>query len=313
MRVAVVGSVNYDTIITPRRERRESLGGVLYNVVVLSSLLNEDSQVSLITRIGREHYSKLLELFEARRTIDLSGVRISPRGTNENRLVYVSERERIEKLTMKAGSLKYEDIRTYLGADLILFNFITGLEISLSLLQETRRNSDAVIYVDVHSKVLGMREDGSRYPFGWPDWEEWLQHADIVQMSLEECRLLLNERVKSPEALFAAAKRIAAVGPTQVLITLGEGGALVYWRDGGEQCESIPASTYEVVDTTGCGDCFTAGYIWGLFKYKEPVKAACIANVVAGENCRALGLIGEVSPSVIEAAALSLYPDVFHR
>jgi sugar/nucleoside kinase (ribokinase family) len=313
MLVTIVGSVNFDRIVAPDGSKKSSLGGILYNLFPLASLLSSDSKIYPLTKVGKRHLAEILRLLRDYPNVDTQGAQLSPRGTNQNLLVYTSDTERDEKLVLRAPRFTFEEVKRYIHSHLILFNFITGSEIPLSLLEETRRNSDALIYVDVHSKVLGMKEDGTRYPLGWPDWEKWLQHTDIVQMNLEECRLLLKERVKSHEALFRAARKIAAVGPGQVLITLGEKGALVYWRDGDEQYELVPASTHEVVDTTGCGDCFTAGYIWGLFKYKAPVKAACIANVVAGENCRAMGLIGELDSCAIERKALKLYPHVFDR
>lgn len=313
MKVAVIGSVNYDIITTPGHEKKKSLGGVLYNVIVLSSLLGENSEVYLITAIGRKHCRKVFQLFESSKTVDLGGVKINPKGTNENYLIYASEQERMERLIVRTGPFNYNDIYSYLHSDLILFNFITGSEIQLSLLKKIRSNSDSIIYVDVHSKVLGMKEDGTRYPFGWPDWDEWFKHIDIVQMNLDECRLLLKENVESAHDLQSAAKRIAEAGPSQVLITLGEDGAFVYWQNGEGRWKLIPASTHRVLDTTGCGDCFTAGYIWGLFKYKDLIKATCIANVVAGENCGTIGLIGELDVNRIEGKALRLYPHLFHR
>lgn len=311
MKVAIVGSINYDIIITHQGEKKKSLGGVLYNAMVLSSLLNENSMIYLITGIGRKHYQQISELFSSYKIVDLGGVKINPKGTNENYLMYISEQERMEKLVARTDPFHYTDICNYLDADLILFNFVTGSEIPLSLLEKTRSDSDSIIYVDIHSKVLGIGEDGTRYPLGWPGWEGWLKHTDIVQMNLDECRLLLGEGLESTHTLLPAAKRVAEAGPTQVIITLGKDGAFIYYRNGEERCELIPASTYTVLDTTGCGDCFTAGYIWGLFKYGDPIKAGCVANVVAGENCHTIGLIGKLDSRRIERKALELYPRLF--
>jgi sugar/nucleoside kinase (ribokinase family) len=134
-------------------------------------------------------------------------------------------------------------------------------------------------------------------------------------MNIDECSVLLQEKLESPEALQSAAQRIAEAGPAQVLITLGSNGAFVYWRDDRESWKLIPASigTHVVVDTTGCGDCFAAGYIWGLFRYDDPVKATCAANVVAGENCRFIGLIRDLDVNEIEVMASRLHSQVFHR
>lgn len=313
MQITIIGAVNFDRIITPDGSEKSSLGGIFYNLLSVAPLLSSNSKIYPLIRVGKQHWSQVLLLLRKYPNVDLRGAKISPRGTNENLLIYLSGTERKEKLKLRTSPFTFEEVKPYLHTDLILLNFITGSEIQLSLLKKIRNNSDSIIYVDIHSKVLGMKEDGVRYPLGWPDWEEWLKHTDIVQMNIEECKLLLKERIESANDLQSAAKRIVEVGPTQVIITLGEDGAFVYWQNCEDQWKLIPASTHRVLDTTGCGDCFTAGYVWGLFKYRDPVKATCVANVVAGENCHTVGLIRELDANKIEKKTFRLYPDLFRR
>ncbi len=313
MRVTIIGSVNFDRIVTLDGAEKNSLGGILYNVFSLASLSGSDLKIFPLIKVGKQHWTEVIKLLGKYRNVDSLCAKVSPTGTNENLLVYVAEGERSEKLKLRIVPFTFEEVEPYLCSDLILLNFVSGSEIQLGLLEKIRQNSNSLIYMDVHSKVLGMKEDGTRYPLGWADWEKWLKYTDIVQMNLDECRLLLRERIESTQSLLAAARRIAEVGPAQVLITLGRDGVLVYWRNGEERWELIPASTHEVLDTTGCGDCFTAGYIWGLFKYGQPIKAACIGNIVAGENCVAVGLIEGPDPNRIEETAVRFYRDYWGR
>ncbi|HUF04669.1 MAG TPA: carbohydrate kinase family protein [Aridibacter sp.] len=71
-------------------------------------------------------------------------------------------------------------------------------------------------------------------------------------------------------------------------VTLGESGSLVFC--GGEYFES---RGYEVPggckDTTGAGDSFRAGFIYGLLKEMTIEDAARSANAVAALKCRAVG------------------------
>jgi len=62
----------------------------------------------------------------------------------------------------------------------------------------------------------------------------------------------------------------AGVGCT--IITRGGEGASFCPR--GQSPISLPAYEVEVVDTTGCGDAFTAGFIAGLLEGLDPVEAA---------------------------------------
>jgi sugar/nucleoside kinase (ribokinase family) len=59
----------------------------------------------------------------------------------------------------------------------------------------------------------------------------------------------------------AAAEAALARGVGTVFVTLGARGSLVV---SAEDCEEIPALPVEMVDTTGCGDAYTAGVIAGL-------------------------------------------------
>jgi sugar/nucleoside kinase (ribokinase family) len=42
-------------------------------------------------------------------------------------------------------------------------------------------------------------------------------------------------------------------------------------------------------DTTGAGDAFRAGFIWGLLQGQAPERALRVANAVAALSCTAVG------------------------
>ena len=64
-----------------------------------------------------------------------------------------------------------------------------------------------------------------------------------------------------------------ALGTGGVAVTCGADGCLVAWRGGGAPV-ALPAIEVDVVDTTGCGDGFTAGMLAGLLLGAGPVDAA---------------------------------------
>ncbi|HKQ06107.1 MAG TPA: PfkB family carbohydrate kinase [Blastocatellia bacterium] len=68
--------------------------------------------------------------------------------------------------------------------------------------------------------------------------------------------------------------------------TLGEDGVLVYLRG---QFIHAPAFRVECRDTTGAGDAFHAGFIYGLLTGLPVEETLRFANAVAGLKCRALG------------------------
>jgi sugar/nucleoside kinase (ribokinase family) len=65
---------------------------------------------------------------------------------------------------------------------------------------------------------------------------------------------------------------VLALGAGGVAVTLGADGCLV--TDGSGALVHVPAIDVPVVDTTGCGDAFTAGLLTGLLLHCDPVDAA---------------------------------------
>jgi sugar/nucleoside kinase (ribokinase family) len=116
---------------------------------------------------------------------------------------------------------------------------------------------------------------------------------------------------------------VLALGCAGVAVTLGAGGCLVGWRGGGAPV-ALPAIEVDVVDTTGCGDGFTAGMLAGLLLSLTPVDAAwlgiaCGSLVATGlgsdagiENfAQVLDFLSRSQPAVasrIDAAAARLAP-----
>jgi sugar/nucleoside kinase (ribokinase family) len=73
--------------------------------------------------------------------------------------------------------------------------------------------------------------------------------------------------------LTAAIDDVLALGAGGVAVTCGADGCVLAWRGGGAPV-SLPAIKVDVVDTTGCGDGFTAGMLAGLLAGVGPVDAA---------------------------------------
>lgn len=75
-----------------------------------------------------------------------------------------------------------------------------------------------------------------------------------------------------------AARAALDDGVGAVVVSLGADGCLVMTADG---ATGVPARQVDVVDTTGCGDAFSAGLVAGLLQGRDVVGAAQL-GVVAG-------------------------------
>jgi ribokinase len=86
----------------------------------------------------------------------------------------------------------------------------------------------------------------------------------------------------------AAAKALAALGPSVVVIKLGPEGALVYDRATGLS-QHVPAYSVRVVDDTGAGDAFCGGFMAGLASGLAAQEAAARGVVSASFVIEAFG------------------------
>ena len=87
----------------------------------------------------------------------------------------------------------------------------------------------------------------------------------------------------SPEI---ALDQLASYGIKTCAVTMGEEGVIVQ-QDG--QKFHWPSFSVEVVDTTGAGDAFHAGFIYGLLQEWSLERIVQFASAVAALNCMHLG------------------------
>lgn len=98
--------------------------------------------------------------------------------------------------------------------------------------------------------------------------------------------------LEADDDFIAFGRSIIALGPSVCITTRGPlGPVTVYRKDDSFESVVIPSEPVrEVVDTTGCGDAFAAGFVTEYLASKDPVRATRLANRVASVNCTVAGL-----------------------
>ena len=158
---------------------------------------------------------------------------------------------------------------------------MTGEE--LAQIAGAARSNGTLVAVDVLHP--GRPEDFDRLAplLAVTDW--FIPNGDQI--------LALTARDEPADAI----KDARALGTRAVAVTLGADGCLVAGPDSGAPVH-LPALPVEVVDTTGCGDGFTAGLLAGLLAGATPEDAAWL-----GLACGALVATGLGSDAGIENLA----------
>jgi sugar/nucleoside kinase (ribokinase family) len=94
-----------------------------------------------------------------------------------------------------------------------------------------------------------------------------LEHVDYLLPSEEDALAFAGAETRREAIDF-----YLAAGVSTVLITMGGEGVSI--SSGDEHDLRLPAYRVEVVDTTGCGDAFSAGFITGLVEGRPAAEAA---------------------------------------
>ncbi len=105
-----------------------------------------------------------------------------------------------------------------------------------------------------------------------------LQLVDILTPNETEAKVLAGKAPDAPIGPEQIAHDLLACGVKQVVMTLGENGALIVTQSSSTR---IPAHVMAVVDTTGAGDSFNAGLAVAT-AFGEPLEAAVRFAVITG-------------------------------
>jgi fructoselysine 6-kinase len=89
------------------------------------------------------------------------------------------------------------------------------------------------------------------------------------------------------------ARRIQALGPRTVAITLGAGGAVIVHED---EEQWAPAPSGVIVDTLGAGDAFIARFLLGMIEEEPIAELAVAATAYATASCATFGAFGRATP-----------------
>lgn len=287
--VAVVGTVNFDRILSESGAKYESLGGILYNGLVLGHLLEGTGVgVRLVARLGAEHIDAARRLFEGFAHVDSGGLLADPRGTNLSLLDCTRGPDRHEVVEFRVPPLDARDLRGIESARVVLVNMISGRDVEREALADARSRSSATFLLDV--QALARTFESPRRPRTVPDAREWAAHFHVVRGNEAEITAFAG----TPNGLSAAAAAILDAGPREVFVTRGAAGSIRFTRRNGELREEpiAPVARVGDADSTGCGDAYDAALVVGACFGWDGLRAGRLGSFVGSEVAGVQGLVG---------------------
>jgi len=288
--VAVIGTINRDTVRLPSGKITRGFGGLLYSLLPLAQLLEKEARIIPLLKLGHDYHRPILKMLGRRPNIITSGIKIVPHKNNHCHLYYLDFDRKSEILEGGVPPLHQIDLRPALLCKLVLINFITGRDLSLRTLESFRRHFGGCIYIDIHSLTLGKRADGRRYLRKPRNWRRYAACADYLQMNRCEFELLTGMAMdKSGLRRFFGL--LPGRRPQALIVTLGREGSYLLCRGGrlaaGRQFR-VPQPS-PAGDTTGCGDIYAAAFCAGLVQQYDLARCAKLANACAQQR---VGLAG---------------------
>ena len=263
-------------VLIDRLEMRA--GGSAANLSVAVSRLGLMS--GFVGRIGNDSIGRFLTGEFKEEKVNISQLQVDEKiGTGFTFILVTGEGER----TM----FGFRGANVYLSPDEIDVNYIQNadaLHISgYSLLRDPQRKAALKALEEAKKAGILVSFDAGVLPA--------IKATDLMRSTLRSVDLLfLNELeaasltgIKNPEK---AAKRALKLGPNVVAMKLGKGGCLILSKE--EEIHS-PAFNVKVVDTTGAGDAFDAGFLAGIIEGWDLKRAARFANGVGALSTMKVG------------------------
>ena len=293
-KIALLGTINRDTIRTPDGVETESYGGILYSLLPLSAIVKDRANIYPIVNVGEDMREVVCRYLEPCGNVKFDGVSFVPEKNTHCFMVYDEAGNKQETLLGGVPKLTLDQFQPFLDSDAIIVNFITGSELELETLQQVRAKSSSPIFMDIHSLTLGMDEQNRRFWRVPPRWEDWIACTDVIQMNEQEAALIAGEDLDTEEKTSAFGERLISNGSSVVLVTRNENGSDAIYTDGEQTVlhHSPPQPAGEPQDETGCGDVFLMGFMTSYLDNQDPVEASRFANVLAGINVTLRGIEG---------------------
>lgn len=287
----------------------KQLGGILYSLVSLAVISKGRAAVYPVMNLGEDEYDNVTGFLKTIGNIDLSYIKKTPHKTRVVNLFYkdkdsvlnVSTKktyDREENSTEPTLPVEYEQIKNLLPElDGILINLVSGVDVTLSSLQEIRKNFTGYIHMDLHNLVMQTFPDGTRKQMPVKDWGSWVSQPDTLQMNESELNILTGDNVTEYET---AMKILTAGNVRSLVVTRGRSGVSLFSmhkRSGPVGADldksDVPRiDSPQFIDSTGCGDVFASSYFYqnAVQKLSNMNSSLAFANKMASLNASLRGV-----------------------
>ncbi|TPW29882.1 ribokinase [Pararhizobium mangrovi] len=265
-------------------------GGKGSNQAVAAGRLGAD--VSLITRLGEDAFAELAKTTWRDARVK-PFVTPDPESYTGAAFIFVEKGSGDNAIIISpgaAGRISPEDVEANAERIRSAGIFVTQLEQPLPA-------ATRALEIAREARVTTILNPAPATPLD----DAMLALCDYVTPNESEAEALTGLPVHSPEEAEKAARVFLAKGVGAAIVTLGAAGCLYVSRERTERIPAMPAG--DVVETTGAGDAFNAGFATALARGEDPVAAVRFGCAVAGISVTRAGAASSM-PRLEEVEAL---------
>ncbi len=260
-----IGHLTNDRIITPQAEVRMT-GGVAYYFSYALSRLPKVIDYTLVTKLAMADFAAVDQLRAAGITVRA----IPAHDTVFFENIYGWDvNARRQRVLATCEPFTIDDLEG-IHADIYHLGTLLDSDISLPLVQALRERGRIAIDAQGFLRKVVNKEV---HACDWDDKAAFLKYVDIINVNEQELYALTGTM-----EVATGSRAIAALGPSEVIVTRGSLGSVILYNG---ELITIPAyAPPAVVDATGCGDTYMAGYLY--------CRTQGLAPAVAGRYAAAM-------------------------
>ena len=263
--ICCIGHITHDRIITPSMTAELNGGTSFYFSYAISHL--PAINYRLVTSLARKD-------FDAVEQMRLSGINVDVIESRETVFFENSYEEnmnnRQQRVLAKADPFTSHDLRN-IEARYIHLGSLLADDFSVEVIASLKGRG----FLCIDAQGFLRRVEGEKVvPCDWHRKSEALALTDLLKVNEHEIVSLTGH--KDPEK---AAQTLLNYGVKEILITLGSEGSMVFTSG---KMWQIPAyKPRKLVDATGCGDTYAAGYLYKRCLGAIPDEAGRFAAAMA--------------------------------
>jgi len=270
--ICCVGHITLDKVVTPRAVAHMAGGTSFY---FSNAIRNMDISYTLVTTLAESEMPVVDKLRADGIEVDACACGLSVYFEN----IYSENQDnRTQRVLQKANPFTIEQLQQ-VNASIYHLGPLLADDMPVELIKELHGRGKVSLDVQGYLRKV---EDTNVIPIDWAEKREALPYIDILKANEHETEVLTGSK-----DIFEGARILADWGVKEVVLTLGSMGSVIYT---GGIFYNIPAYTpTAVIDATGCGDTYMAGYLYQRIKGASFQRAGEFAAAMASFKIESSG------------------------